>query len=206
MKLIVGLGNPGRKYEHTPHNVGFEVVDTLALRCNCALRRSFRFPARLARTILEEQKALLVKPSTYMNRSGAVVAELVRKLGVSPSDLLVILDDADLPLGRLRIRVGGGSGGHKGLSSILEHLGQDQFARLRLGIGRQEGLAGQRGDSANLVGHVLTPFAAELRPVASAMIERAADAVQCLIGRGAQAAMNKFNAPGENGAHLRSDA
>lgn len=212
MKLIVGLGNPGRKYEHTPHNVGFEVVDTLALRCDCALRRSFRFPARMARTILEEQKALLVKPSTYMNRSGSVVAELVRKLGISPSDLLVILDDADLPLGRLRMRVGGGSGGHKGLGSILEHLGQDQFARLRLGIGRQENLAGpcaalgRQGDSANLVRHVLTPFAAELRPVASAMIERAADAVQCLIGHGAQAAMNKFNAPGENGAHLRSDA
>ncbi|MFA5042717.1 MAG: aminoacyl-tRNA hydrolase [Kiritimatiellia bacterium] len=185
MKLIVGLGNPGKEYEHTPHNVGFEVVDALAERCDCALRRSFRFQARLARTILEGEKTMLVKPGAYMNRSGAVVASLTRKLGIGPEDLLVIFDDADLPMGRLRIRVGGGGGGHKGLLSILEHLGHERFARLRLGIGRRE--------DKDLVAHVLTPFAPDQRDSARAMIVTAADAAQYLVKHGAEAAMNKFN-------------
>jgi peptidyl-tRNA hydrolase, PTH1 family len=185
VKLIVGLGNPGREYEHTPHNVGFEVIDALAGRCNCTLRRSFRFQARLARTMLGAEKALLVKPGAYMNRSGAVVAAMTAKLGIGPEDLLVIFDDADLPAGRLRIRVGGSGGGHKGLISILEHLGYDQFIRLRLGIGRRE--------DKDLVAHVLTPFAADLRERVRAMIGTAADAVQYLAASGVEAAMNKFN-------------
>ncbi|MBI2437569.1 MAG: aminoacyl-tRNA hydrolase [Lentisphaerae bacterium] len=193
VKLIVGLGNPGKEYEHTPHNVGFAVIDALAERCGCALRRSFRFHARLARTMLDTEKLLLVKPGGYMNRSGPVVAALTRSLGISLSEVLIILDDADLPLGRLRIRVGGGGGGHKGLLSILEHLGQDQFARLRLGIGRRENPAGH-GAGTDLVAHVLKPFAAELRDTVRAMVARAADAALYLVANGAPAAMNKFNA------------
>ena len=185
MKLIVGLGNPGKEYEHTPHNIGFEVIDVLAAQCGCALRRSFRFKARLARTMLGGNEVMLVKPGAYMNQSGPVVAAIARKLGISPADLLVIFDDADLPVGRLRIRVGGSGGGHKGLLSILEHLGQDQFARIRLGIGR-------RGDK-DLVAHVLTPFAPELRESTQAMIVTAAEAAQYLAAHGAEAAMNKFN-------------
>lgn len=185
MKLIVGLGNPGKEYERTPHNIGFEVVDALAERCDCALRRSFRFPARLARTLLDGEQIMLVKPGAYMNQSGPVVASLVRKLGISPDDLLVVFDDADLPVGRLRIRVGGSGGGHKGLRSILEHLGQDSFVRLRLGIGRRE--------DKDLVAHVLTPFSADLRDKVRTMIVTAADAAQYLVTHGAEAAMNKFN-------------
>lgn len=185
MKLIVGLGNPGKEYEHTPHNVGFEVIDALAERCDCTLRRSFRFRARLARAMLGAELAMLVKPGAYMNQSGPVLASMTRKLGISPADLLVIFDDADLPVGRLRIRVGGSSGGHKGLLSILEHLGQDQFVRLRLGIGRRT--------DRDLVAHVLTPFANDLRDSVRAMVGTAADAVQYLTAHGAEAAMNKFN-------------
>ena len=185
MKLIVGLGNPGKEYAHTPHNVGFEVIDALAERCDCTLRRSFRFQARLVRTMLGSEKAMLVKPGAYMNQSGPVVAAMTRKLGISPADLLVIFDDADLPVGRLRIRVGGSGGGHKGLLSILGHLGQDSFVRLRLGIGRRE--------DKDLVAHVLTPFAADLRDSVHAMIVTAADAVQYLVAHGTEAAMNKFN-------------
>lgn len=185
MKLIVGLGNPGKAYAHTPHNVGFAVVDVLADRCECTLRRSFRFQARLAQTMLGGEKVMLVKPGAYMNQSGPVVAAMARKLGVSSADLIVIFDDADLPVGRLRIRVGGSGGGHKGLLSILEHLGQDQFTRLRLGIGRSE--------DKDLVAHVLTPFSADLRDSVHAMIATAADAVQYLVTHGAEAAMNKFN-------------
>ena len=185
MKLIVGLGNPGKEYEHTPHNVGFEVIDALAERCECTLRRSFRFRARLARTMLGAEKALLVKPGAYMNQSGPVVAAMTSKLGISPADLLVIFDDADLPVGRLRIRVGGSGGGHKGLLSILGHLGQDSFVRLRLGIGRRE--------DKDLVAHVLTPFADDLRDSVRDMIVTAADAVQYLVVRGTETAMNKFN-------------
>ncbi len=185
MKLIVGLGNPGKEYEHTPHNIGFEVMDVLAERCGCTLRRSFRFQARLARTRLGTESVLLVKPGAYMNKSGPVVAAITRKLGISPADLLVIFDDADLPVGRLRIRVGGSGGGHKGLLSIREHVGSDPFVRIRLGIGRQ--------DDKDLVAHVLTPFAADLRNSVRAMIVTAADAAHYLVVHGAEAAMNKFN-------------
>lgn len=188
MKLIVGLGNPGKEYEHTPHNAGFEVIDLLADRCACALRRSFRFQARLARTMLGGTKIVLAKPGVFMNQSGAVVAAMTRKLGISPPDLLVVLDDADLPVGRLRIRMGGSGGGHKGLLSICDHLGYDQFVRLRLGIGRREGT--------DLVTHVLTPYPADLRDSVRAMIVTAADAVQYLVIHGAEAAMNKFNTQG----------
>ncbi len=185
MKLIVGLGNPGKEYEHTPHNVGFEVIDLLAAQCDCVLRRSLRFKARLSRTMLGGNAVMLVKPGAFMNQSGPVVAAIAHKLGITPADLLVILDDADLPVGRLRIRVGGSGGGHKGLLSILGCLGQDQFVRIRLGIGRRE--------DRDLVAHVLTPFATELRESARAMIVTAATAVQYLTVHGAEAAMNKFN-------------
>lgn len=188
MKLIVGLGNPGKEYVHTPHNVGFEVIDVLAKRCGCVLRRSFRFPASLARTMLGGEKVMLVKPGAYMNQSGPVVAAMTCKLGISPTDLLVILDDADLPVGRLRIRTGGSGSGHKGLLSIIDHLGHDQFVRLRLGIGRREG--------SDLVAHVLTPFADDLRDTVRMMIVTVADAVQYLVIHGAEAAMNKFNTQG----------
>ena len=138
MKVIVGLGNPGKAYAHTPHNVGFDVVHELARRLGCTLSLNRRFAARVGRTVGAETELLLVQPQTYMNDSGAAVAPILRYRKLTPADLVVVLDDADLPLGRLRIRKQGSSGGHRGLQSIVDALGTGEFIRVRVGIGRGE--------------------------------------------------------------------
>lgn len=186
MKVIAGLGNPGAEYEHTPHNVGFDVVALLAGRLAGGWRRSTRFQARLARIDRAGESWLLVQPQTFMNRSGSSVAPVLRYHGCGPEDLVVVLDDADLPLGRLRIRPGGGSGGHRGLASVIEALGTDAFARVRLGVGRD-------GAGGGLVDYVLGSFDAARLVRARKMIETAADAVQCLSETGVAEAMNRFN-------------
>jgi PTH1 family peptidyl-tRNA hydrolase len=187
MKLIVGLGNPGRQYLHTPHNAGFEVIDELARRQERVLRRSFRFRARTGKGTIAGYPVLLVQPVAFMNNSGPVVASMVNKLGVAVRDLIVIADDADLPEGQLRIRAQGSSGGHKGMQSILDHLGQDQFVRVRFGIGRSR-------DQADLVAHVLRPWSAAAWQEMEPTIRTAADAVGFLLEHGVEAAMNNFNA------------
>ncbi len=186
MKVIVGLGNPGREYARTPHNAGFEAIEELARRHGCSLRRSFRFRARTGKGAIAGERVLLVQPLTFMNNSGSVVAAVIRKTGATAGDLVVVADDADLPEGRVRIRTQGGSGGHKGVQSILDHLGQDGFARVRIGIGRSRG-------PADLAEHVLTPLSAEAWKGLAAASAQAADAVACLLERGAEAAMNDFN-------------
>jgi len=187
VKLIVGLGNPGNAYAGTPHNVGFDTLDVLASRWECAFRRGLRFAAHTAKADYGAERVMLVKPQTYMNRSGAAVGAIMRYNKVAAADVLVVLDDADLELGRIRIRPGGGSGGHKGLASLVEHVGSGQFVRIRLGIGR-------RGREDDLIGHVLKPFGVEARPVVEAMTARAADAVCCVLDSGVADAMNQFNA------------
>lgn len=186
MKLIVGLGNPGDRYVGTPHNVGFDVVDRLAREGKAAWKRSLRFHALLAR-VGGDDDLLLVKPQTYMNLSGEAVGALLRFHKLERSDLLVALDDADLPLGRLRIRARGGSAGHRGLASVIQHAGGEDFARVRLGIGRSE----RRPD---LVDQVLSPLAADERRIMEAVVEAAAAAVLCVTRRGVEAAMNRYNA------------
>lgn len=188
-KLIVGLGNPGKKYMHTPHNIGFDVIDEIAQRFDLKLRRSFRFPARLAKGNIEDQNVILAEPNTFMNLSGTAVSSLMRHNGLSSEELVVITDDANLPMGQLRIRSKGSSGGHKGLQSIIDHLGYDNFTRLRLGIGQT------RQGANNLTEHVLTPFPAAIRQNITLMINHTADAVVFLLGNGAEAAMNIFNKP-----------
>ena len=185
MKMIAGLGNPGETYANTPHNVGFDVVDLLAQRFEAGWKNSSGFHARVARTTCTDGPLLLAKPQTFMNLSGASVAPLLRYYGGSPSDLTVILDDADLPLGRLRIRTSGGSGGHRGLASVIEALGTEAFPRVRLGVGRE----GQSG----LVDHVLGKFDENRIRLVRAMIEAAADAAQCLTENGLNEAMNRYN-------------
>ncbi len=185
MKMFAGLGNPGETYANTPHNVGFDVVDLLAERLGAGWKNSSGFHARVARTTCAGESLLLAKPQTFMNLSGNSVAPLLRYYGGTPSDLTVILDDADLPLGKLRIRASGGSGGHRGLASIIEALGTEGFPRIRLGVGREE-----RGD---LVGHVLGKFGAERQTRVRGMIEAAADAAQCLTENGLNEAMNRYN-------------
>jgi PTH1 family peptidyl-tRNA hydrolase len=187
LKVIAGLGNPGAEYEETPHNVGFDVVALLAKRLATDWRRSTGFQARVARALGAGETWMLVQPQTFMNRSGICVVPLLRYHGGAAADLVVVLDDADLPLGRLRIRPGGGSGGHRGLASVIESLGTESFARVRLGVGRTRTAEG------GLVEHVLGRFAPAQQVVVRQMVAAAADAVQCLVENGLAEAMNRFN-------------
>lgn len=186
MKIVVGLGNPEKRYEQTPHNIGFEVIDELAGRCGCRIRRSLRFKARLGKAMIGNMEAWLMKPGVFMNNSGQVVASFLRKHGIPAANLIVVLDDADLETGRLRIKAKGSDGGHKGLKSILEHVGQEQFTRVRLGIGRSK-------DKADLVKHVLTPFDPATRKEMKVTVDKAADAILTIFEHGVEAAMNQFN-------------
>jgi len=186
VKVIAGLGNPGSAYAGTPHNVGFDVTELLAQRLGATWKESPRWKARVARATVAGEPLLLVQPLTFMNLSGTSVVQTLRYYGGGPQDLAVVLDDADLPLGRLRLRPEGGSGGHRGLASVIEQLGTGTFGRIRLGVGR-----GGRGD---LVGFVLDKFPAEARDTVRAMVEAAADAASCWTECGMNEAMNRFNA------------
>lgn len=185
MKIIVGLGNPGRRYEQTRHNLGFRVADRLAVALDTAFDRE-KHQGFLATGQYGGEKALLIKPQTYMNRSGDCVAAAARNKIQSPSDLLVIVDDVNLPLGRLRLRPGGSAGGHNGLKSLIERLGTDAFHRLRLGVGVQ-------GTENDLADYVLSGFRREERAEVEAMVARAAEAALCWLSEGMERAMNVFN-------------
>jgi len=187
-RLVVGLGNPGKEYVGTRHNVGFEVVEQLAGKLDCSLRRKLRFAAQVGEVLLDSGKITLAKPQTFMNRSGTAVTALVKWAKVLPTEVLVIADDADLPLGQLRLRTAGGSGGHNGLRSIIDALGgNEQFARLRIGIGRT-GPAG-----ADITGHVLGRFSTAERQEVDATVTAAVAAVECCLREGFAVAMNRFN-------------
>ena len=186
VKIVVGLGNPGAKYEGTPHNVGFEAVEQLAERCGCQFKHSLRFKAQIAKTTIGADQALLVKPQTFMNLSGEAVGALLRFYKASTADLIVLFDDVDLDVGRIRIRPGGGSGGHKGLTSVIQHVGTGDFVRVRMGVGRGVG-------AGDVVSHVLRKIASAHRERVDSMIERAVDAVYKILESGVDAAMNRFN-------------
>jgi PTH1 family peptidyl-tRNA hydrolase len=187
MKLVAGLGNPGPKYTGTRHNLGFEVLDELARR------HALSFDAAPAEALMSRwrdapgaEQALLVKPLTFMNLSGQAVGELVRYFRVELPGILVIVDEVALELGRLRARPRGSAGGHNGLRSVAEHLGSDEYSRLRIGVGR--------GDARrDLADHVLARFDPEERPVVEATVARAADAVELFLRSGIEAVMNTYN-------------
>ena len=185
MKLIAGLGNPGRRYEATRHNVGFEVADALASRRAGIWEAAPRgIDALLARD--RERGVLLAKPLTFMNASGPAVVALLQYFKIDLQHVLIVVDDVNLALGRLRARAGGSAGGHNGLRSIIGSLGGDEFARLRIGVGR--------GDSRrDLADHVLAKFEAEERPVVAEAVGRAADAADLFVAEGIAAVMNRFN-------------
>ncbi len=191
MKLIVGLGNPGRRYAGTRHNIGFRVVEQLARRAGIALGER-RFDARFGSGLVAGEPAALLLPETFMNASGRSVEEALAALpALEPDrDLLVVLDDADLPLGRLRLRARGSSGGHNGLEDVLVCTAA-AVPRLRFGIGRPAASA------TDTVDYVLARFDAEEEPVVAAAVERACDAVECFATEGITGAMNRFNAAGE---------
>jgi len=188
VKLIAGLGNPGEEYRGTRHNVGFEVVDEAARRWGLAFR-SAPADALLANAPAVPAgrgAVLLAKPQTYMNRSGYAVGALLRYYRIDPDDLLVVTEDVNLPLGRLRARRRGSSGGHNGLRSIIEAVAGEEFSRLRVGVGR--GDPRQR-----LSGRVLSRFNRAERPAMDDMVRRAADAVEMFVEAGIGPVMNEFN-------------
>ena len=186
MKLVVGLGNPGRKYEETRHNAGFLVLDYLAREEGLTFTSS-KFNASVARGMVAGVDGLLAKPLTYMNLSGLAVAALTHWYKLNPRhDLLVISDDLDLPLGRLRVRMRGSHGGQRGLLSIIDELGTEEFSRLRLGIGRPEG-------NEDAKRHVLSTFDSVEEPILDEVILAAADAVCTWLSEGAIEAMNRYN-------------
>lgn len=185
MKLIVGLGNPGSKYEGTRHNVGFQVIDRLADEAGAASARS-KFDGLVWECSLEGQKTLLLKPQTFMNRSGGSVRKAVDFYQIPVEDVLVVCDDFNLPLGRLRIRGSGSDGGQNGLADVIRCLGTDEVPRLRIGIGP----APERWSPADFV---LGKFSAEQRSEADRQVARAVDAVKMWVSQGVVAAANQFN-------------
>ena len=184
MKVVVGLGNPGSRYHGTRHNVGYAVVDSLA-KGPSAGRFQARFQAQIAETQEGTHKVLLVKPETFMNLSGQAVRRIVDFYQLPPEDLLIVCDDFNLPLGKLRARPRGTHGGHNGLRDIQNHLGTSEYARLRIGVGSPREEA---------IDHVLGRFTAAERPVIEEAIASAAQAALVWIEQGIEACMNRFNA------------
>lgn len=184
MKIIIGLGNPGKAYANNRHNVGFQCLDYFALLHHIPVKERKR-RVRLGMGQVAGIPVVLAKPRTFMNMSGEAVGWLVRQFGVTLDDLLVIYDDLDLPLGKIRIRRRGGSAGHKGVESIITSLGSQDFPRIRVGIGRP--------DDGDEVSYVLSDFTAqEKRPLAEA-VATVADAIYCILTEGIEVAMNRYN-------------
>jgi peptidyl-tRNA hydrolase, PTH1 family len=182
--LVVGLGNPGREYAETRHNVGFMVADELVRRTGGSWRG--KFSGELAEVRLDGKRLALLRPQTFMNESGRSVAAAVRFFKVEPEDLLVVHDEVDLDPGRLQVRLGGGLAGHNGLRSVAQQVGSPDFARLRIGVGRPE-----RGDPRPVADFVLSEFPPELD--VGALVSRAADAVESVAREGLEEAQNRYN-------------
>lgn len=186
MKMIVGLGNPGKKYEHTKHNVGFMTVDKLAREYDADFKKN-PFEAEVADFFVAGEKILLVKPQTFMNDSGRAVGPLMTYFGIYEEELVVIHDDLDLPVGKVRLRQKGSAGGHNGLKSIISHLGNNQFNRIKVGIGRPQG-------QMPVIKHVLQPFSKQQQPMIEEGIEKAQQAARFFIETtDFMQAMNHFN-------------
>jgi PTH1 family peptidyl-tRNA hydrolase len=193
MKLIAGLGNPGRKYEKSRHNLGFICINRIARMNGIKLNKN-RGKARTGSGSIAGNDVLLAKPQTYMNLSGKSVARLVEGLRISSDDLIIVHDDLDLPVGKIRVRYGGGSGGHKGIESIFTELGSRDFYRIRIGIGRPpafENTPDIRED--DVIDYVLASFTPEEKKLITDSIPLACEAIISLIADGLTATMNKYN-------------
>lgn len=184
MKIVVGLGNPGNEYSGTRHNVGFMAIDELARQWGISSWKK-RNQALIAE-YRGEEPVVLIKPQTYMNLSGVAVGELARWYKVAPEDVIVIFDDMDLPIGRLRLRMKGGSGGHRGIESLLTHLPNGNFQRVRIGIDRPP-------TNWQVVDYVLSGFTSVEEPLLNEALTRAAEAVECIVKQGMSKAMNVYN-------------
>jgi len=189
MKLIVGLGNPGRGYASNRHNIGFICLNHFARTQGIRFNKK-QAQARIGTGQLAGTEVVVARPQTYMNLSGESVSRLVRKFNINLNNLLVIHDDLDLPLGKIRIRHGGSSGGHKGVDSIITHLESNDFLRLRVGVGRP---AITEPTEADIVAYVLSDFTQDEKQTISQVIPKASQAIFCLLTEGLTAAMNKYN-------------
>ncbi len=182
IRLVIGLGNPGPEYDGTRHNVGFGLVDRIAKERDLKWERNSNFKAKTAGS---PSDGVFAKPLTYMNLSGNAAARLARFYMLKPEQILVVYDDVDLPIGRIRFRANGSAGGHNGIKSIIEYLGTNEFPRLKIGIGG----SGEEG----MVGHVLGKFSEEEREELEKVLAIASDGVNCALSSGLDAAMNEFN-------------
>ena len=183
--LVVGLGNPGDEHQHTRHNVGADTVEILARRHGASLRKS-KERARTVEVTIDGKRVALAVPLTYMNDSGLAVSALARRFGVEPLQIVIVHDELDLPTAALRLKAGGGLAGHNGLRSISSHLHSDDYLRVRIGVDKP--VSKERG-----VDHVLRRFSKRERAEIDVTLELAADAVECIIAEGVDAAMNRFN-------------
>lgn len=186
MKLVVGLGNPGSEHEHTRHNIGFDVVSCLASRQSVALKKRYLFPGRCVKTRCGDVAAILLMPTTFMNRSGEAVWKAMRRWKIGIHDVIVIVDDVEIELGSLKVRAKGSAGTHNGLRSMLDWLQSDQFARLRVGVGPRP--AGEQ-----MIDFVLGRFRADEDLKVEKVVERAADAVESYFSIGPDLTMNRYN-------------
>lgn len=191
MKLIVGLGNPGKSYQFNRHNIGFRCIDHIASTREVKLRRSL-CQSDTVRTAFAGIQVLLAKPRTFVNLSGEAVACLLKKHKMALSDLIVIYDDLDLPTGRIRLRTGGSAGGHRGIRSIIERTGSTEFHRVRIGISRPPTVS-YSANQDEVVDYVLGDFPAVEKGIAEQAIRTAADAAECIVTDGIDVAMNMFN-------------
>ena len=192
VRLIVGLGNPGVKYAGNRHNIGFMCVDRFAQENSLTFSRS-NSHAKVAESRIAGHDIVLAKPQTFMNNSGVSVGGLVRKFKVKFENLIVVHDDLDLPLGRIRIRLGGSSGGHNGINSIVQQIGNQEFIRVRIGIGRPNGQETSKNGEDEVINHVLSDFTPEEITIMQEVIPCVIEALQCLLSSGLTEAMNKFN-------------
>ncbi|WFB36085.1 aminoacyl-tRNA hydrolase [Kiritimatiellota bacterium B12222] len=187
IRLVVGLGNPGPRYDHTPHNIGFEVLDTLAERHHLRFRRAFGLQAWGATWQVEGSTVRVLKPRTFMNRSGVAVRKAMRRWKISPEEMLLVFDDVAFPVGRLRIRKKGGAGGHNGVTSVIQELDNlEDFPRLRLGVG-------PRPSGDKLIDYLLGPWSPEQADAVSELREQGADALERILRDGVTPSMNHFN-------------
>lgn len=184
MWLVVGLGNPGQAYSKTRHNIGFAVIDRIAEEYSFELKQKENYI--IGKGSIEGNKVILLEPLTFMNRSGLAVRDMIKRNGIQPSELIVVHDDIDMETGKLKIRKDGSSGGHKGVESIIQEIGTREFIRLKIGIGRGEGVP--------VEDYVLGKFKKAELPMAKEAVSRAADAVASILKNGAEKAMNSFNA------------
>ena len=186
MHVICGLGNPGRKYENTRHNIGFITIDRLADKLGVSVNKS-KFRSTVGETMISGEKVLLVKPETFMNDSGMAVKEIMDFYKVDPEDLIVIYDDFDIPEGTVRIRPFGSAGTHNGMRSIIRLLGSDRFPRIRIGTGKED------MEKRELIGFVLGGFSKEGVKIMEAACDIASDAAVCYVENGIDRAMNRYN-------------